>query len=450
MTAQLNLGRVGIDARRAEVQTRLDGVPETNVIRIDVLVARLENIDESLTNVEASIGRLTGRQADLEARLIELGEIVTRLSARIERLEGRCESVDPDATPNATPNAASVAANDNIVLNYLHSDHLGRPAFATDTDGEIIWDGGITTPFGVQIETLGALTQNLMFPGQYEDEETGFYYNWHRTYDPTLGRYLQSDPIGLAGGLNRYAYVGGNPMGAVDFEGLVTIAHPSGGSITLPNPQLPAITRRAGVYGAVYAGGYLTGYYGAAYYYYLKHLAMQNEDCSNDNNSEADCKRIKNECIQGCSDFVLGKAPRLLLLSLLLLALGSSGFEHLINAPRPFCGGASIDGLIRFGGKGRPSWKPVGACLFDAMPCHTVLDNLLFLFRRIANASISYRLSCNVFDHCIDGGLIAQDVKKRFIWRPVIAKVWRGKYSDCLNFTAIHGQCLAETEGLDA
>ena len=76
----------------------------------------------------------------------------------------------------------------------------------------------------MQLETLGALTQNLMFPGQYEDLDTEgagvtLSHNWHRTYDPTLGRYLQSDPVGLAGGLNRYAYVGGNPMNWVDPTG---------------------------------------------------------------------------------------------------------------------------------------------------------------------------------------------------------------------------------------
>jgi len=88
----------------------------------------------------------------------------------------------------------------------------------------VSWDGGITTPFGMSVTALAAQTQALMFPGQYEDAETTgagvtLSHNWHRTYDPTLGRYLQSDPIGLAGGLNRYAYVGENPVMLVDPTG---------------------------------------------------------------------------------------------------------------------------------------------------------------------------------------------------------------------------------------
>jgi len=105
-------------------------------------------------------------------------------------------------------------------LHYIHTDHLGRPAFVTDPSGTSVWDGGITTPFGYSLGVVGTFTQKLMFPGQYRDEETGYDQNWNRTYDPELGRYLQSDPIGLAGGLNRYAYVGGNPVMRVDPTGL--------------------------------------------------------------------------------------------------------------------------------------------------------------------------------------------------------------------------------------
>lgn len=69
---------------------------------------------------------------------------------------------------------------------------------------------------------------NLRFTGQYEDSESGYYYNWHRFYNPETGRYLTSDPISLAGGLNTYGYVGQSPYGGVDPWGLYAEAKCNG------------------------------------------------------------------------------------------------------------------------------------------------------------------------------------------------------------------------------
>ena len=104
-------------------------------------------------------------------------------------------------------------------LLYVHADHLGSPQKITDASQATVWDG-VFDPFGKEVAVTGLAAMPLRFPGQYADDETGFSYNYYRDYEPSLGRYLQSDPIGLTGGLNSYIYVNANPAIRVDPKGL--------------------------------------------------------------------------------------------------------------------------------------------------------------------------------------------------------------------------------------
>jgi len=118
----------------------------------------------------------------------------------------------------------------NPVIYYIHSDQVNRPQKLTDASANIAWDG-VFDPFGNVWSIAGSETMLLMFPGQYYDSETQLSQNWHRDYDPTIGRYVQSDPIGLKGGINTYAYAASDPIFHFDRSGL------------LPNPILGELTK---------------------------------------------------------------------------------------------------------------------------------------------------------------------------------------------------------------
>ncbi len=105
-------------------------------------------------------------------------------------------------------------------LTYLHADHLQTARLATDQSQAIVWRWEGSAFGDTPAEELSTVTVNLRFPGQYYDQETGLHYNWNRYYDPATGRYITSDPIGFAGGINPYGYVTSNPLRFIDPLGL--------------------------------------------------------------------------------------------------------------------------------------------------------------------------------------------------------------------------------------
>jgi RHS repeat-associated protein len=103
---------------------------------------------------------------------------------------------------------------------WVHADHLGTPQKMTDSSGQVVWDA-LFTPFGEMVSLAGTAENPKRFPGQRYDAETALHYNYFRDYDPSLGRYVQSDPIGLEGGVNTYGYVNSNPLRYSDSSGLI-------------------------------------------------------------------------------------------------------------------------------------------------------------------------------------------------------------------------------------
>ncbi len=108
----------------------------------------------------------------------------------------------------------------------IHNDHLGTPQKMTDSSGTVVWAADYK-PFGEATITVSTITNNLRFPGQYIDAETGLNYNSYRDYNPVIGRYIEADPFGLDGGQNHlFVYTSNNPLGLVDPNGYFGYKNP--------------------------------------------------------------------------------------------------------------------------------------------------------------------------------------------------------------------------------
>ncbi|WP_275472453.1 RHS repeat domain-containing protein, partial [Pseudomonas citronellolis] len=145
---------------------------------------------------------------------------------------------------------------------YLHSDHLDTPRLASDDNQRLAWQWQSDAFGNGQPSSPDNTVVNLRFPGQYYDAESDLHYNYFRDYDPQTGRYVESDPIGLEGGLNTYGYVEGNPLNYLDPLGLSSIAacaNPANVVACAAAGVLPEGGAGAGVSGAVNSIGIAIG-----------------------------------------------------------------------------------------------------------------------------------------------------------------------------------------------
>jgi len=175
---------------------------------------------ETITKTQLLIEQLSS--TTLQQTLTELQTQLTNIEQRIAGLNQNDEPIKTSTKNYLYANSQLIAIVDNEQLYYVHNDHLGTPQAITDQNQKIVWQA-VYDPFGKATIITETLENNIRFPGQYFDKETGLHYNYYRYYDPTTGRYITSDPIGLKGGLNTYAYVENNPLIYIDPQGLRTL-----------------------------------------------------------------------------------------------------------------------------------------------------------------------------------------------------------------------------------
>lgn len=134
-----------------------------------------------------------------------------------------------------------IAQTPQTKVYYFITDHLGTPRKMMDEAGAVVWSADYK-PFGEVSSGVSTVQNNLRFPGQYFDQETGLHYNYHRYYHPRVGRYMTPDPIGLSGGINLFGYADNSPKKIYDPKGLASlVTDRDAGTTTFdPRPEDPS------------------------------------------------------------------------------------------------------------------------------------------------------------------------------------------------------------------
>ncbi len=180
------------------------------------------------TYVYNGMGEQVQRQTSVTTRFVydEAGQLIGQYDNAGIAIQ---QYVWLDGMPVGVVISPTQAATANERLKYVEADQLGTPRAIVDPIRQLaIWRWDETKEgFGDHAPNADpdadgtTLVFDLRFAGQRYDQASGLHYNYFRDYDPSVGRYTQSDPIGLMGGINTYAYVGGNPLSFADPSGLV-------------------------------------------------------------------------------------------------------------------------------------------------------------------------------------------------------------------------------------
>jgi len=208
--------------------SKSDGTTVTNYIY---------NVEDRLSRVEDGNGQVIGSYYyDPFGRRLwkEVNGVKTYFLYSDEGLIGEFDALGSELKsygwkPESTWTTDPLFLRENGQIYFYHNDRLGTPQQLTSVSGAVVWKA-VYNVFGeAYVDPASTVTNNFRFPGQYYDEETGLHYNHHRYYDPSIGRYLTPDPVGLDGGINPFVYVENNPIRWIDPLGLMRLpGDPSG------------------------------------------------------------------------------------------------------------------------------------------------------------------------------------------------------------------------------